>query len=256
MILDWDIIDKMQQQEKNRLSLKIQKRKKFIDNFTDSLPSYIGETIRSNPNMDLLYVSEQLGLQKLYKSALDSIGYSVNDYILFVLSYYANYDNFNHTFDYHWLVSDCLCIESKKKDRMVLNSDLGKIAVYKNTLTSKENEYKLLEAYDGLFGDEEHKNECHILTYSYTLTNGGIAKTGIVNDVYGPMIHSWCEKDQLSIDLANGYIMESNDFDAVNKVSGVNEISQDMIIKEHIPYSYPSKKGLVRSLPYLMYKKN
>lgn len=256
MALDWDIIEKMQQQEENRLNIKHKKRQEFIDYFTRRLPSYVSETIKKNPNMDLLYVAEQLGLQKLYKNALDSIGYSVNDYILFVLSCYSNHDSFAYEFDYDWLISDCLSIGSKEKDKLVLDSNLGNIVVYKNKLTSSENEYRLLESYDGLFGDKEDKNECHLLTYVHTIVNGGVAKTGFVHDIYGPMLHSWCEKDDISIDLVNGYMMGSGDFDLLHRVSNVNEVSQGTIINENIPYGYSSNKGLVRSLPYLMYKKN
>ena len=85
-MLDWDIVEKMQKDEERRNNIKYVKRDVFRNNFIESCPCYIKDQLKSNPNVNLLSVAQELGLEKEYKDALNSIGYSVNDYILFALS--------------------------------------------------------------------------------------------------------------------------------------------------------------------------
>lgn len=257
MVLDWDIVDKMRQDEERRLSIKSAKRDAFVDNFVRFLPWHLKEGIISHPGINLLYVAEQLGLQKQYKAALNSIGYSVNDYILFALSCCRNVDSFEGIIDYRWLMSGLFDVSFYDAKHIVIEGNFGKLEVFKNNETQQR--YEMLLPYEGEMECTPEKDDCHLLTYEYVKTPCStdfvVAKTGIVNDVYGPMIHSWVEMmGRTSIDLANGYIMDSNDYSFLHKVSEVNNVSKDQIIHENIPHSYSDGKKLVRSLPYLMYK--
>lgn len=257
MALDWDIVEKMQKDEERRLSIKSAKKGVFVDNFVRFLPWYLKEGIMSNPGVNLLYIAEQLGLQKQYKDALDSIGYSPNDYILFALSCCRDADSFGNMMAYRWLTSDYFDVRFFDAKHVVVESDLGKLEFCKNDEVEQRIEL-LLSHKDEICG-EDVKDECHLLTYECVKnsrpSNFAVAKTGIVNDVYGPMIHSWVEvAGRSSIDLANGYTMGSDDYNLLHKVSMASEVSRNQIIFEDIPNSYSDNKKLVRSLPYLMYK--
>lgn len=256
MELDLNIIDKIQKQENQRADIKLKKKQQFIDNFTAWLPSEVGNFIKMNPNIDLLYIASQLGLKQLYKNTLDIIGYSIEDYMFLVLLYYKNCDNFDLDYENKWVIEDNLCINKRNSTSITIESNLGDITIYKNYLTSNLNRYNLLEPYEEMLDIFANKNECHLLTYANTKISNCIASTGFINDLYGPMIHSWCEEDDKCIDLAFGYITDRKSFELINKVGKVNRISSSDIISHNIPHSYQDNKLLVRSLPYLMYKQN
>lgn len=257
MALDWDIVEKMQEDEERRLRIKSAKKGVFVDNFVRFLPWHLKEGIISNPGVNLLYIAEQFGLQKQYKDALDSIGYSPNDYILFALSCCRDADSFENMMAYRWLTSDCFDVRFFDAKHIVIQTNFDELEIYKNNEVEQRRELLLLHKDE--ICDEGSKDECHFLTYECVKnsrpSNFAVAKTGIVNDVYGPMIHSWVElQDRTSIDLANGYTMDSDDYNLLHKVSMVSEVSRDQIILEGIPHSCSDNKKLVRSLPYLMYK--
>lgn len=257
-MLDWDIVEKMQKDEERRNNIKYVKRDAFRNNFIESCPWYIKEELKSNPNVNLLSVAQELGLEKEYKDALNSIGYSVNDYILFALSCCRDIDSFENINDYEWLTSDFFDVRMFKNNHILIESNLGKIEVYKNHENWQK--YKLLLPHKNEIFCEDDKEDCHLLTYEYVLRSQYssdfiTARTGIVNDVYGPMIHSWVNlNDRSSVDLANGYTMKSDDYGFLHNVSEYNDLSKSQIMNEKIPHSYTEGKNLVRSLPYLMYK--
>lgn len=256
-MIDWNVVHRMQKDEERRLNIKLVKRQGFVDSFVKFLPWHLKDGVLSNPDINLLYMAEQLGLCEEYKRALDSIGYSVNDYILFTLSCCRDSNSFENMLEHRQLTSGIFDVRFFDAKHIIVESDLGKLEFVKNN--EVEQRRKILLSYADKIEYDGEKDDCHLLTYHDVKNSsfGGfaVAKTGIVNDVYGSMIHSWSEFiEHCNVDLANGYMMHSHDYDILHRVTKVNRVSADQIKSEDIPHSYSDGKRLVRSLPYLMYK--
>ena len=207
-----DIIEKISRDVSKRHQKATENQEKLIKNFTSVLPVNIKNVIRQNPNINLLYVADKLDLRELYNDSLKSIGFTTNDAIRFLLQFYMNDDDFSKEFQYSWVTKSYFDVNKKDSSTIMIESTLGDINVFKTNLVSTRARYVLLKPYKYIIDTKEELNDCHLLSYAGSKMLGIDATTGNINDMNGSMNHSWCEDGMSSIDIANGYVMNSVDF--------------------------------------------
>ena len=258
---DIDIIRKIKEDTTKRHEKITDNQQKLVDSFTSVLPLDVKSAIRENPNINLLYVADKLNLRDLYNESLRCVGFSTSDAIRLLLQSYMSDDDFSKNFEYGWITKNYFNLNPKDRSTIIIESNLGDIKIYKTNLTANSSRVLLLQPYSSIINPSNELNECHLLTYSASKLLGIDATTGNIRDINGQMIHSWCEDGMNSIDIANGYVMNSVDFYKIHNIHDINRVSAGDIIYQDIPPFYDIEDRnkdtyKVRSLAYLWHKKN
>lgn len=122
--------------------------------------------------------------------------------------------------------------ENKK---IVLHTSIGNITYSQATDKYLVNDVVMKKNVLNKRNSSDGTGRCHEFAYDLTKKIKGTSMTGTVDTIQGRVIHSWVEKDDDCIDIANNVVLEKSDFYRLRNPEVWNSLSYQEISDRGIP---------------------